>query len=85
MALKEYYLPDILGSVVALTDVNGAGLYFYRARYYNPDLKRFIAQDPIGLAGGDTNFQDYVGNDPVNNTDPSGECIEDFCIDEAVT
>lgn len=27
------------------------GLLFYRARYYDPVLKRFISEDPIGLAG----------------------------------
>lgn len=47
-------------------------LYYYRARYYDPTLGRFITPDPIGFAGGDTNFYRYVGNDPVNFTDPSG-------------
>ena len=28
------------------------GLYYYRARYYDPHLKRFISEDPIGLQGG---------------------------------
>jgi RHS repeat-associated protein len=27
-------------------------LYYYRARYYDPVLKRLISEDPIGLAGG---------------------------------
>lgn len=31
---------------------DGTGLYFYRARYYDPVLKRFVAEDPIGVAGG---------------------------------
>lgn len=35
---------------------DGTGLYFYRARYYNPTYQRFIAQDPIGFAGGDPNL-----------------------------
>ena len=30
----------------------GGELYYYRARYYDPVLKRFISSDPIGLAGG---------------------------------
>lgn len=47
------------------------GLYYYRARYYDPALARFISEDPIGLAGG-VNLYAYVGNDPVNYTDPSG-------------
>ncbi|MBA3241725.1 MAG: Ig-like domain-containing protein [Acidobacteria bacterium] len=48
------------------------GLYYYRARYYSPTLGRFISEDPIGFAGGDENLYAYVGNDPVNHTDPSG-------------
>ncbi len=47
-------------------------LYYYRARYYDPSIGRFITPDPIGFLGGDTNFYRYVGNDPVNFTDPSG-------------
>jgi len=50
---------------------DGTGLYYYRARYYSPALQRFISEDPIGLAGG-INLYAYVGNDPVNRTDPSG-------------
>jgi len=46
-------------------------LYYYRARYYSPELKRFISEDPIGLGGG-INFYAYVGNNPVNWVDPLG-------------
>jgi RHS repeat-associated protein len=100
------FLPDALGSTLALTDsvgtiqteytyepfgnmtVTGASstnpfqytgrendgteLYHYRARYYHPVLQRFISEDPIGFAGGDSNLYGYVSNDPVNGTDPSG-------------
>jgi RHS repeat-associated protein len=52
---------------------DGAGLYFYRARYYSPDQKRFIAEDPLGFGGGGTNLYSYVGNNPVIFTDPSGK------------
>jgi RHS repeat-associated protein len=38
---------------------DGTGLYFYRARYYDPILKRFISEDPIGTAGG-INLMGYV-------------------------
>ncbi|MGV1100658.1 RHS repeat-associated core domain-containing protein [Thiovibrio sp. JS02] len=48
------------------------GLYFYRARYYDPQAGRFISKDPIGFAGGDVNVYRYVGNDPVNWVDPLG-------------
>lgn len=48
-----------------------AGLYYVRARWYEPTLQRFISEDPIGLEGG-INMYAYSGNDPVNNKDPSG-------------
>jgi RHS repeat-associated protein len=49
-----------------------AGLYFYRARYYDPSIGRFINADPIGFSGGDVNFYVYVQNNPVNFADPYG-------------
>ena len=48
------------------------GLYYMRARYYDPSVGRFISEDPIGFAGGDVNFYAYVLNDPINAIDPSG-------------
>lgn len=48
------------------------GLYYYRARYYDPSVGRFITQDPISFAGGDANLYRYVSNQPVIATDPSG-------------
>ena len=47
-------------------------LYYYRARYYSPILRRFLSADPIEHASGDYNWYRYVGNDPVNRVDPSG-------------
>src|SRR4030095_16120572 len=47
------------------------GLYYYRARWYDPQVGRFISEDPIGLAGGINQFA-YVGNNPQNGRDPSG-------------
>jgi len=51
---------------------DGTGLYYYRARYYQPRLTRFISEDPIGLRGGDPNLYGYVGQNPILRTDPSG-------------
>jgi hypothetical protein len=46
-------------------------LLFYRARYYDPVLKRFLSEDPIGLAAG-THLYGYVDGNPVLYTDPTG-------------
>lgn len=48
-----------------------SGLYYYRARYYDPELGRFISEDPIGFKGG-VNLYAYVGNNPLIYSDPSG-------------
>jgi RHS repeat-associated protein len=50
-----------------------ANLDYFRARYYSPELGRFISEDPIGLAAG-MNLYGYVEGDPVSLTDPTGEC-----------
>ena len=51
---------------------DGTGVYFYRARYYSPNLQRFVSEDPIGLKGGDVNFYAYAHQNPVNLIDPFG-------------
>jgi RHS repeat-associated protein len=45
------------------------GLRYYRARYYDPQIGRFISEDPV--RAGD-NFYVYAGNDPIDFTDPWG-------------
>jgi RHS repeat-associated protein len=47
------------------------GLYYYRARYYDPLLGRFISEDPSGLDGG-INFYTYAENDALGYVDPFG-------------
>jgi RHS repeat-associated protein len=48
-------------------------LYYYRARYFDPSVGRFLSEDPIGLNGG-LNLYRYALNGPTVNTDPSGMC-----------
>jgi len=47
------------------------GLYYYRARYYNPYIARFLQTDPAGYGDG-MNCYAYCGNSPTNWVDPSG-------------
>lgn len=53
-----------------------AQLYYYKARMYSPSLGRYLQTDPIG-GKDDLNLYAYVGNDPMDRTDPSGEITED--------
>jgi RHS repeat-associated protein len=46
-------------------------LAYYRARYYDPKLGRFLSEDPIGFLGG-PNFYAYALNRPTNLVDPLG-------------
>lgn len=48
------------------------GLLYYRARFYDTQLGRFMSEDPIGFTTGDVNLYGYVLNNPANFRDPSG-------------
>ena len=52
--------------------ISGAGLYYNRARFYDPQLGRFTTEDPWGYGGGDTNLFAHVLNNPKRWNDPSG-------------
>jgi RHS repeat-associated protein len=81
----QRYDYDSFGNIVSMLDPNfkqpytytsreydeETGLYYYRARYYDSTIGRFISEDPIGLLGG-INLYSYVGNNAVNFVDPLG-------------
>ncbi|MBI5056236.1 MAG: choice-of-anchor D domain-containing protein [Nitrospirae bacterium] len=59
-----------VGQHGVMTEPNG--MYYMRARYYDPEVGRFISEDPIGFEGGDTNLMAYVGNNPILLIDSEG-------------
>lgn len=52
-------------------------LYYYKARFYDPTIRRFLTTDPIGYGDG-MNMYAYVGGDSINSSDPSG-LYASFC------
>src|SRR2546426_12471329 len=48
------------------------GLWYGMARYYSPELGRFLTPDPQGIDGGSLNLYTYCDGDPVNRADPDG-------------
>ena len=87
-AVVQSYVYDSYGNIVAQTgslispytytgrefDAE-SGLYYYRARYYDARIGRFIQEDPVGFAGGQ-NFYAYVANNPINYVDPEGQWVQ---------
>jgi RHS repeat-associated protein len=41
-------------------------------RWYDAAVGRWLSEDPIGFAAGDSNLYRYVGNNATNATDPNG-------------
>ena len=48
------------------------GLMYYRNRWYDAQMGRFVSEDPIQFEGGN-NWYAYVENNPQMMTDPMGE------------
>jgi RHS repeat-associated protein len=83
-ALASTYTYDAFGNLTASTGsiINPfqyagrdfdpeTGLRYYRARYFDPTVGRFLSEDPIRFDGG-TGFYKYVGNRPTDFSDPFG-------------
>jgi RHS repeat-associated protein len=65
------------------TSSAGGDLYYMRNRWYEPYSRRFLSEDPLGLAEG-LNLYTYAGGDPANAVDPTGltatlHCTDDDC------
>jgi RHS repeat-associated protein len=54
------------------------GLVRFGARDYDPQVGRWMAKDPVGFRGGDTNVYGYVGGNPSSLVDPSGLAVGDW-------
>ena len=52
-----------------LTDENS--LVHMQARFYDPAIRRFLTEDPLGIVAG-ANVYVYVAGDPVGRIDPKG-------------
>ncbi|WP_179957526.1 RHS repeat-associated core domain-containing protein [Exilibacterium tricleocarpae] len=69
-----------LGSFTGHIDDSATGLTYMQARYYDPTIVRFLSIDPVGFQVEDPymfNRYAYVGNNPVNLTDPFGLDADD--------
>ena len=90
-AIKTQYTYDPFGNVTISGEASDnpfqytgrendeTGLYYYRFRYYSPELQRFISEDPIGLLGG-INLYSYVRNRPTRYIDQMGLDWRDVLI-----
>ncbi len=58
-----------LGAWGVLADPNG--LHETGRRMYDPELRRFLTEDPLGLQAS-LNLYAYTSGDPINRTDPTG-------------
>jgi RHS repeat-associated protein len=86
-AVLDQIVYDPFGNIVTQTNATDAvrfgfagmeydsvtGLYYDHARYYDAVIGRFVSPDPMGFSAGDTNLYRYVGNDPTNAVDSSGQ------------
>jgi RHS repeat-associated protein len=90
-AVTDTYDYDAFGNIVGSTGTTPnvyryqgealdaeTGLYFLRARYYDPTVGRFLNVDPMADEG--EHPYTYAGADPVNGHDPTGRDVIDALI-----
>ncbi|HEV3256345.1 MAG TPA: polymorphic toxin-type HINT domain-containing protein, partial [Gemmataceae bacterium] len=84
--LQDTIAYDAYGNVTSESNSTAGGAYKYTGlrsdsetgflatpnRYYNPATGSWVGQDPAGFKAGDPNLYRYVGNSPMDATDPSG-------------
>jgi RHS repeat-associated protein len=71
-----------LGYAGQYTDAE-SGLQYLRARYYDPATAQFLTKDPLVAISQEP--YGYVGNNPLNATDPSGLfCVGSLCTPKGV-
>ena len=75
LTYDEYGLPGAsnagLFQYTGQVYLSDLAIYHYKARAYSPTLGRFLQTDPTGYDDG-LNWYAYVGNDPLNRSDPAG-------------
>ena len=85
LGIQDASAADISSSPVLSTSIgftgreldSESGLMYYRARYYDPSIGRFLQEDPqpgkLSIPASVVNRYIYSGNNPWNITDPSGQ------------
>lgn len=57
---------------------SATGLYYLRARYYDPTTTQFLSVDPLAATTGE--HYNFGSGDPVNRNDPTGMISVGFCL-----
>jgi len=68
---QEIVNDDVRYSFATGKELDSSGLYYFGARYYDPNIGRFTSVDPVR----DNHAYSYVNNNPMNYVDPDGRMI----------